>query len=440
LLLTGPALPATAQIIPLSTPGALAWGQEVRAIGDLNLDGIRELAVGAPATNGGLGLVDILDGAAPTAPPLLSFQGRSPGDGFGWAIARGDVNGDGFPDLLVSAPFEAIPGAATSAGSVTAFDGMALTAIVRGLVPPSTPTTLWVKCAPTGVSSFGFDIDTGDVDGNGSIDIVISAPSSESFFVVYPSFPFTPHPASGVFEPPTRYTVSAPAPTSPVPANFGWAVSAAGDLSGDGVADIAIGAPTAFGTGVAYNFRVDSAQTPAPIMLINGTPGAAAGDRFGFDLDIAGNFNAIGARDLVVGAPGTGVLAPGMVYILAGVSLTPIYPPLVGPIPGGGFGWSVSGISDRTGDGLPDLVAGAPFAPDPIAGTGGIMLIDGSTGLAVPTPALAPLIYGSAVGLPAGSLSFGYSLARSGVTPGGIPGILVGAPGSNAVAGAAARL
>ena len=130
-------------------------------------------------------------------------------------------------------------------------------------------------------------------------------------------------------------------------------VAEVGDLNGDGQVDLALGSPDdALGRG-----RVTVVSGANWQELFSAT-GTLAGERFGAAIAAAGDVNADGRPDLIVGAPGTLVL-PGYARVLSGNGGTPLLT-LVGPSAGSRFGAAVSGAGDCDGDGKADLLVGAP--------------------------------------------------------------------------------
>ncbi|MGH2964956.1 MAG: hypothetical protein ACRDMH_06205, partial [Solirubrobacterales bacterium] len=159
------------------------------AAGDLNGDGQQDLAIGVPAegigtTRPGAGAVNAIYGSAAgltsTGNQLWTQNStdiKDPaeaGDGFGAALATGDLNGDGEADLAVGVPGESV-GTIPSGGAVNAIYGSA-----AGLT--STGNQLWTQnranvldSAETG-DSFGAALAAGDVDRDGHADMAIGVP------------------------------------------------------------------------------------------------------------------------------------------------------------------------------------------------------------------------------------------------------------------------
>ncbi len=324
------------------------FGRTVANAGDVNGDGVDDIAVGAPGpVPGPLPLPCALPPCPPPDPALgraFIFSGSNgalihtliPSDefaGFGVSVASlGDVNGDGVPDVAVGM----VPtGSPSSIGRVYAFSG-------------SNGAVLWQVDEPGGKQfpSFGERLASiGDLNGDGRRDLLVSAPFHDV------------NPDPNVFVLAGRvYLVSGATGAilrthaDPTPADqdlFGSGIAAVGDQNGDGFEDYAIGEA---GKGIVH--------------LINGKTGASAGTisapagvaSFGFTIADVGDQNGDGHADFWVGAPDS-----GRIYLLSwsGATLASVVDS--GPAStDGGFGWSLAATHDLGGDSPDDLIVGKP--------------------------------------------------------------------------------
>jgi hypothetical protein len=155
---------------------------------------------------------------------------------------------------------------------------------------------------------------------------------------------------------------------------FGSAVTTAGDVNGDGYGDLVVGAIGAMGgagaVSVYYGGAMGLSMMPTRVL------GPSAGARLGAAVSAAGDVNGDGYGDVIVGAPGVspgGRMGAGAVWILHGGAMGLSTMParvIEGAIAGGALGTSVSGAIEAEGDRFADVVMGAPTAPDLMEGDG----------------------------------------------------------------------
>lgn len=380
---------------------------------DINGDGYPDLVVSAPYitnTNNGVGAVNIYYGSSngvSTTPTTTLTAPSSNNGNFGYSIALGDINGNGYADIVIGDSSEA----------VYIYNGSA-----EG-VPASPTTTL---TGPSGGEQFGYAVALGDLDGDGYADIVVSDPAYNLPGPTLVGAVYIYNGASdGVSTTPTT-TLTGPTVLHNE-TEFGLSV-AVDDLNGDGYADLVVG-DWVYNTVYIYNGSSSGVATTATTVLT----GPSSSEEFGYSIalgDIQGN----GYADLVVGAPGYGLnesgYTTGAVYIYngasGGLSTTPTTT-LIGPSSGDGtsFGSSVA-LGDTTGDGNADVVVGAPDYGD----TGAVYIYSGSSSgvSTTTTTTLTP---------PSLLEQFGASVALSDIQGNGYSSLLVGAPGYKSDTGAA---
>jgi len=283
-----------------------AFGAAI-ATGDFDGDGLVDLAIaepGADATATGTDAIDSDVGrvlvwrGSPTgleAPRVITAPQPEAWDRFGASLATGDLDGDGYADLIVGAPGLDRIGArrGVDRGAVYVYRGSddGLLAVATGLAAP----------VPLDHDRFGYAVAAGDIDGDGAAELFVGAPSAsggggEDGGLVY-EFRGTNggSPARILTMDGTRYQ------------RFGSAIAAAGDVDGDGFGDLIVGT-SAPGRGLALVYRGGReglAVQPLPILrdarAIDANA-ADAPDDFGDSVAGAGDIDGDGLADVLVGA------------------------------------------------------------------------------------------------------------------------------------------
>lgn len=264
--------------LAISGPAGWLTGTAI-AGGDLDRDGLAEIAIGSPATGtvyvfrgGTLTTAGTIDTAAEAH---MTLEGAG-GTGFGQALAMaGDTNGDGLLEIAVGAP-----SAEGGAGRVYVFDVPAV--LVSG-------TALLVanarELSQTGTSAFGSALDGGrDVDDDGLPDIVVGSPGNGRAYLHY-----------GAGEP---ASVVLPAGGA---AAFGSAVALIGPFDGSTAPRSAIVVGNPAGAGALSLFTVDATRFAAQVATAAGTAGTSEG--LGATVAPAGDLDGDGHADFLAGAP-----------------------------------------------------------------------------------------------------------------------------------------
>ena len=186
---------------------------------------------------------------------------------------------------------------------------------------------------------------------------------------------------------------------------FGQSVAVVGDLDGDGLPEIAVGAPfdgvpepyTAADDGYAGSMQVLSGADGTPLF---GFTGSEASELLGWTVRAAGDVDGDGTPDVAVGAPNAGGWR-GRVVVLSGVDGAPVLQ-VWGAAAGERFGWCIAPLGDLNGDGHDDLAVGAFEHKQVIGGEGALRLVSGATGgeLLVLVGAAPWDHFGSAVAVP----------------------------------------
>lgn len=410
-------------------------GVAVSDVGDVNADGYPDVAAGASgeATFGPFaGAVRVYSGRDGAL--LATVHGTHPFDEFGYALsAAGDLNLDGFDDVLVGAIGESQNG--TSSGSCRVLSGEWVTA-TAGSQTPLTSQFLLVAHGDSAGDNFGLVVsEAGDIDRDGFGDIAVGAPRTDVTGTNAGSIRVI----SGL-----TGSVLATFDGEAAGDQLGHACAAAGDVNADGWPDIIGGAflsdAGAFNAGMA---RVYSGEWIAKTAL--GSPpltpqvlatftGDSPFERFGLWVTPGGDVNADGYADAIVGSPSDdhNGISSGSVYVFSGEwitktsqALTPLTTQILyrfdGEAPGDFLGTSCAGGMDVDADGFADIAGGAPSNDQGGLGAGAVYIWSGATGQLLHT------FYGDAPGA-----AFGIHVSRAGdINRDGFHEVIAGAPFRN---------
>lgn len=340
-----------------SAPGS-TFGLSVDGVGDVNGDGHDDFAVGA-ISEGGMGvfggIVRVFSGF--DASVLYSLSGDVTGDAMGFAVAGvGDVDNDGVPDIAGCATFSDV--AFFNSGTVRVWSG------VDGSVIHS-----WEGAEEN--ARLGASLDSaGDWDGDGWGDVLAGGYRGSVW----------------VFSGKTGGVLKEfPQPA----ANEFWGASAAnvGDVSGDGAPDYLVGAPqdSVFGSPGKGYVRVLNGQTGATLQEFIGD---VLFDGFGCAVDSAGDYDADGVTDYLVGASLASVSGqPGYVRIISGATGFALaqFPAHSAT---SGLGLSLARVGDMNGDGAVEIAVGEQYTSDVFLGAGAVKVYSGT-----PVICDAPSVY-----------------------------------------------
>lgn len=390
-------------------------GNSVASAGDINGDGFDDIIIGATAADGAGnleadagesyvifgkagGFTDI-DLGSLSSTDGFAIYGADAGDQSGFAVSSaGDINGDGFGDLIVGAYLADAAGAAD--------DNYGESYVIFGKASGFTDVNLSTLSGSDGFTITGVGIgdqagwsvaSAGDVNGDGIDDIVIGAPradgvgdsksnTGESYVIFGNAGGFSDVDVS-TLTPADGFTIYGADGND----RLGYSVSSAGDVNGDGYADVIVGAIGArgdgnatFNSGEAYVVfgkasgigDIDlSVISPADWFTIRGTDPA---DTLGRSVSAAGDVNGDGFDDIIVGAWFADGInnaegGAGESYVIFGKAggFGPIEVNALSPIEGFTIlganssdraGSSVSAAGDVNGDGYDDIIVGASLA------------------------------------------------------------------------------
>jgi len=310
------------------------FGAAVSDAGDVNGDGYADIIIGAPYSSSN-GRAFVYSGADNSV--LHTLDGSTSLSTFGRSVSgAGDVNNDGYADLIVGAPNERKDGF-IDAGAARVFSG------VDG-------SLLYVFYGDVDGDEFGFSVSgAGDVNNDGYDDMVVGAFKSE-FLIPNNMSVGSARVFSGLDGSVLHYVIGEPSARE-----LGWDVSGAGDVNADGYADF-----MASTTRYLNNVGLVHIYSGANGSVLYTHYGDATNNRFGVAVSDAGDVNADGYDDVIIGGSGdiNGGMSNGLARVFSGFDGSVLYQ--YNADDGWDyFGQSVSGAGDVNGDGYADFMVGA---------------------------------------------------------------------------------
>jgi|GEM_PF-1136573 len=395
-------------------------GYSVATAGDINGDGYSDIVVGAPyydngSTNEGRIYVHLGSSTGVSATVHSTKEGNLVNAYFGLSISTaGDINGDGYADIIIGA--YGYNWSYTSEGRSFIYLGSS-----SGLQSAST----WEYSCGQADAISGYTVScAGDVNGDGFSDVLVSAPNymngEDNEGRVY-AFYGGPYVLNTNSDDDRLGGVDG--------AELGYCVAAAGDVNGDGYSDVAVGLPNydngQTNEGRVYIYHGSStglASSPSSSLENN-----IASSYFGYSVASAGNVNNDNYADLIVGAYGysNGQSSEGAAYVYlgtsGGISTSPVWT-YESNIASTFFGINVASAGDVNGDGYSDIVIGGYFLSNPEPLEGGVWVFHGNgTGVESQYSWFADGDQNSAY--------FGYSVASAGdVNRDGYSDVIIGTP------------
>jgi len=405
-------------------PGGGRFGFSVDGAGDINGDGVDDMVIGAPFTDrdgkSDTGAVYVVFGKTTTFDASFDVSaldgsngfvmrgpipaGNIPGNTSGQSVSSGfDINADGVDDLVIGAS-RYRHGVLNNSGASYVVFGKT-TAFAASMELSALNGNDGFMAFGTVNSRSGTSVGSaGDVNGDGMDDLIIGAPEASpnglaqagaSYVLFGKSTSFTATIELSILNGSDGFVINGEKAND----NLGISVSGAGDINGDGIADVIIGAPNATPNGIpsgGSSYVIFGKATPFTATLeasgLDGNSGfAMVGNSLplGVAVSDAGDVNDDGLDDVIIGLRGEGsaILNAGVSYVLFGKASA--YSEVIrlrflngldgfairGSTAGEQTGFSVSGAGDLNGDGVDDMIVG---------GVSGVYIVYGGPPLTTP--------------------------------------------------------
>ncbi|MEA3281936.1 MAG: NosD domain-containing protein, partial [Euryarchaeota archaeon] len=213
--------------------------------------------------------------------------GESDGDQFGYfCFYAGDVNNDGYDDVIAGAP-KSDAGGADSGRAYIYFGGSSM---------DSTPD---VTMTGAGAGHrFGYVAPAGDVNNDGYADVIVGARGADKAYIYF---------GGSTMDSTADVTMSGES----LGDFFGYGTGTVGDVNKDGYSDVIVGAPYCAGSGKAYIYFGGSSMDNVPDITIAGE----TNDGFGMHVGFAGDVNGDGNNDFTIAAPQNSIQGKGKTYL-----------------------------------------------------------------------------------------------------------------------------